>query len=155
MQLHFHRIPPTLRLSPRRQQKPPLEITIRMHNRVQLRRPPRSILLHPLNIPLIHMFENTVTSNMKPLLLYILLNPPQHVAVIDAGGLQERREVVDAKMSIGAAVRFAGAGGVFGEDFLAGKGGVAAASADSVAADVAVGVADVIAVFFVEGVVGY
>ena len=56
-------------------------------------------------------------------------------------------------MAVGAAVGFACAGGVFGEDFLAGKRGVAAASADGIAADVAVGVADVVAVFFVEGVV--
>ena len=57
-------------------------------------------------------------------------------------------------MSVRAAVRFASAGGVFGKDFLAREGGVAPPATDGVAADVAVGVADVVAVFFVEGVVG-
>lgn len=57
-------------------------------------------------------------------------------------------------MPVGAAVCFAITRWMFGEDFLAGKGGVAPPATDGVAADVAVGVSDIVAVFFVESVVG-
>lgn len=49
---------------------------------------------------------------------------------------------------------FAGARRVFGQDLLARVRRVASPAAVGVAADVAVRVADVVAVFFVEGVVG-
>ena len=57
-------------------------------------------------------------------------------------------------MSVRASVRFAITRRMFREDFLARERGVAPPATYSVAADVAVRVTDVVAVFFVEGVVG-
>lgn len=99
-------------------------------------------------------FEDAVAGNVVSFLFHVFFYPPQDIAVVHPGCLEQVCEVVDAEVAVGASVGFARAGRVFGEDFLAGEGGVAAAAAGGVSADVAVGVADVVAVVFVEGVVG-
>lgn len=157
---HLHRVSIMLLLLPRpialpmTQQVRPLKVRIRMHNRIQLRSPPRPVPLHPLNVGPVRPIKHPVARDVVPLLLHVLPNPLQHVAVPDARRLQQGRQVIDAEVPVGAPVALPAAGRVLGQNLLAGERRVAAAAADRVATDVAVGVPDVVAVLLVEGVVG-
>lgn len=91
---------------------------------------------------------------MKLLVFFILLDSVQSGPVAYAHGLYQRREVLEVKVAVGAAVGLAWAGRVLGQDLLAAEWAVAAATAVRVASDVAVDVAHVVAVFLVESVVG-
>jgi hypothetical protein len=69
---HLHLIPLPLAHAARQpilQQITPLEIRVRMHNRIQLRRPPHAFLLDLLNLQFMSMFKHPVTGNMEALLL--------------------------------------------------------------------------------------
>lgn len=91
---------------------------------------------------------------MKLLIFFILLDSVQSGPVAHAHGLYQRREVLEVKVAVGAAVGLAWAGRVLGQDLLTAEWAVAAATAVRVASDVAVDVAHVVAVFLVESVVG-
>lgn len=128
-----------------------------MNNRL-LRNPRHSrtqpLLLSPLHLPPVRPFKHTITSDMKPFPIHILLYPPQHLPIPNPRPLQQRRQILHAEMPIRTAVRLPRAGRMLRQDLLATIRRVAAAPPVRVAADVAVRVPDVVAVFLVEGVVG-
>ena len=126
-----------------------------MHDRIQLAGRPRPLLLNPLQLHLVRILEHTVTSNMIAFLLrrHILPYSPEHIFIIDSRSLKQCDEVVGREMAVRAAVRFAAAGGVFGQDLLAREGGVALPAPRSVSTDVAVRVTHVVFVLLVEFVV--
>ncbi len=86
-------------------------------------------------------------------LLLVVLYAGQYRPVGDGHALEEGSEVVSVEVSVRAAMCLSRARGVFGQDALAAEGAEATAAAVAVSPDVAIGVADVVAVFFVEGVV--
>ena len=135
------------------QQITALEIRIRMDNHIELARRPTTIILDPLNIPFMRPFEDAIARNMVSLLLDILPDAAEHIPIVDARGLQQAGEVVEAEMAVRTAVRLARARRVLGQDLLAGEGRVAAPSPRGVPAHIPVRVPDVVPVFFVELVV--
>lgn len=124
-----------------------------MHNRIELRRAPRPLVLDPRNLPLMHPLKHAITRDMEPLRRDVLLHAPQHLSIAHARRLQQSDEIVDAEMAVRTAMRLAGAGWTLRQDALAAEGRIAPAAAVGVAADVAVRVPHVVAVLLVEGVV--
>ena len=125
-----------------------------MHDNIQIRRAPAPILPHPLQLPLMRPLKHSVARNMIPFLLHILFDAPQHLPIVHPRRLQQRREVVDAEMPVRTAMALATSRRMLRQDFLARKGRISAAPPQRVATHVAVRVAHVVAVLFVEGVVG-
>jgi len=132
------------------QQETPLKVLVRMKKRIQLGRRPEIFILNLLNLPLMRVLENAVTRDMVALLLNVVPDLIQRLALIDARALQHLDQVIGGEGAVRAAMALARAGEGLSEEFLARVRGVAAAAAVSVAADVAVGVADVVDVFFFE-----
>ena len=122
-----------------------------MHDGVELRRGPAAVLPDPLQLVPVGPLEDAVAGDVEALAADVLAHAAQHAGVVDAGALQQRRQVVGGEVLVGAAVRLARARRVLGQDALAGEGAVALAAAVGVAADVAVGVPHVVAVLLVEG----
>ena len=141
---------PALHLAQILEQEAPLEVGIRMQNSVELTGRPKIPVLDLFQFILVARLEDAVTRNVEPLLGHVLSDALEDLSVRDAGALQQRDEVLGRKGAVGAAVGLAARRGGFGQEFLARVGRVAFASAVCVAADVAVGVADVVRVFFFE-----
>ena len=155
LHLHLHiRAAPAL-ARPVPQQVAPLEVRVRMDDDIQLRRGPAAVLLDALQLGAMRPLEDAVARDVEALLVHVLADAAQHVAVGDARRLQQGGQVVGAEMAVRAPVTLAAAGRVLGQDLLAREGRVpAAAAAQGVAADVAVRVPHVVAVLLGEGVVG-
>lgn len=124
-----------------------------MHNRL-VSSHPNPFLLRPLHLPPMRPLKHPITRNMIPLPLHILLHPPQHLPVRDARPLQQRRQILPAKMPIWTPMRLPGARLPFRQNFLATIRRIASPPAIAIAPDVAVRVPDVVAILLVEGVVG-
>ena len=148
---------PTPNLAQIGQQKAPLEVRIRMQNGIQLARRPEIIPLHDRELVLVLGLEYAVARNMEPRLAHVFSHGAEQRLVVSPStscphrSAQEGDEVVRGEGAIRAAVDLPGLGrGRFGQDLLAGVGGVASSAPVGVAADFAVGVFDVVDVFLVE-----
>jgi hypothetical protein len=93
-----------------------------MYDRLQLRSTPRSIIADFLDFLLMCVLKDPVslmkavfkaankegyvpiTSQMKLLLLLILLNTPQNLLILHSNSLQQRRQIIHRKMPIGTSV---------------------------------------------------
>lgn len=126
-----------------------------MHNRIaHVLRQRRPLGLDLVQLAPMTPLKHAIARDVKPLPLHILPNALEDLAIPHAHTLEQPDEAVLAVGAIGAPVVLAGAGEGLGEEFLARVGRVTSAAAVRVAADVAVGVPDIVAVFLVEGVVG-
>ena len=130
-----------------------LEVSIGMYDSVQLGSRPAAVLFDSLQLGFVGPIEHAVTSDVVPLPLYVFLHPPQKVPIVDARCLQEREEIIQAEMPVGTAMAFARARRMFGQNLLTREWRVAAASTDGISADISIGMADVVPVFLVEGLV--
>jgi hypothetical protein len=144
---------PTLKLVQILEHKTPLEISVRMRNRIQFTLRPQRSILDFFNLVFMLVFKDTVASDVETCFCDIFLDGFEDFAVGDAGGLEESHEIVLAEPAVGASVGLTAAGYIR-DEFLAGVRCVASAAAVGVAADVAVGVTDVVKVFLFELVVG-
>lgn len=130
-----------------------LEVSIGVDNRVQIGLTPCTILLDLLNFALVSPFEDTVARNVISLLAHILTYPAENLLVVHAGGLQQPNEVVNREVAVWTSVCLTNAGVVIAQDLLAGVRWVPTAAAVHIAANVTVGVADVVFVLGVELVI--
>ena len=161
----------TLHLPKILEQKATLEISIRMQNRIQFARRPERLILdlnqirttltmetkpkvrqktNLLKLILVRRLKHPIARDMISLLTHIFPHLCQESTVADAHGLEEGDQVVRRVRPVRAAVGLTTAGQCFGEQLVAGIGRVASATTVLVAADVAVGVADVVEVFGFE-----
>lgn len=74
---------------------------------------------------------------------------------MDSRSLQQAGQIVHAEVPVRTSMAFTASRGMLCEDLLTRKGGVAAAPTDGISTNVAVRMADVVAVLLVEGVVCY
>lgn len=118
-----------------------------------LRLPP-PLILGPPDLLLMAPLEHAITRDVESRRGHIIPDAPEDVSIVDPGRLQQGRQVIDAEMPVGTTVALARTRLMLGEDLLAGEGRVAASAPVGVAADVAVGVPDVVPILLVEGVVG-
>jgi hypothetical protein len=131
-----------------------LKVSIRMDNGIRLCCPPAKIILCLFQRGLVGPFKDSITSNMKAFLINVFLDSLEDLSIVHACRFQQASEIFWREMSIGTAVGFSTAGRMLRQDLLAAEGRVASAASVAVSANVAVGVADVVPVFFVEDVVG-
>ena len=92
-----------------------------MHDRIQLTRRPRPLLLDPPQLSLMRIFKHPVTRDMIPLLIlrHILSHSPEHIPIVDPRGLEQRDEIVGAEVPVRTAMRLVASGRVLGQDLLA------------------------------------
>ena len=124
-----------------------------MDNDIQIRCSPRPVVFDSFDFSLVGPFKYPVACNVIPFLLNIFPYPSEDVSVIDPRGLQQCREIVYAEMAVRTAMALSASWRVFAQDLLARKGRISAASAICIAADVTVGMTDVVPVFLVEGII--
>lgn len=98
------------------------------------------------------VLEDPVAGDVVPGLAVtdVVADVAEQGAIVDADALEEPDQVVGAVGTVRAAVGLASAGWCFRQQFLARVWRVAASAAVGVAADIAVGVADVVLVFGFE-----
>ena len=125
-----------------------------MNNDIEIGGGPVSALLALLNFVSVSMFKDTVAGDMVPLSANVLGNTSQDIPVHDAGALEQRREVVRTEVSIWAAVAFATTRRVLSQYFLTRKGRITPATPIGVAPNITIRMPDVVAVLFVECVIG-
>ena len=141
---------PRVPLAQMLEQPTTLKVRVGMNDSIEVCSAPRAVVLDLFDFALVAPLEDAVACDVVALLADVVAHRLEHVAVVDAHALQHRDEVVRCECAVWAAVRLTGAWEGLGEDLLARVGRVATASAVRVAAYVAVGVANVVAVFFLE-----
>ena len=143
---------PSISIEHLTQHPAPLEVSIRMQNRIQISRIPHPAVLDLLQTLLIPCLKHLVTSDMIPLLADVVSHFLQHNPVRDACALQQRDQVIRVEGPVRAPVILPRSCRCIGEESLTIVGRIAAATLVAVAADVAVGVADVVQVVLLEPV---
>lgn len=121
-----------------------------MQNRIQIRRAPQAFVLDFLQPLLIRRLEHLVTRDVVALLADIVAHFFENRLVCHARALEQRNQIVRVEGAVGASVSLTWPGKCFGKQFLAAEWCIAAPTFVAVAADVAVGVADVVDVVFLE-----
>jgi hypothetical protein len=99
---------------------------------------------------LMRTLKHPITSNMIPHPPHIFLDPPKQLPIVHTHTLKQPHKVIRRIRAIRTSVIQARRRQRLGEKFLAGIGSVATTAFIGVAADVAVGVADVVEVFGFE-----
>ena len=125
-----------------------------MHDGIQLRGSPRPILLHPLQLGFVGPLKDPVARDVKSLLRHVFFDAEEDVSVVHTRGLEQTCQVFHAEMSVRAAVTLPRARRMLGQDLLARECRVPPAATVRVSSNIPVRVTDVVAVFFVEGIVG-
>ena len=92
-----------------------------MHDRIQLTRRPRPLILDPPQLRLVRILKHTVTRDVIPLLIvrHVLSHSPEHIPIVDPRGLEQRDEVIGAEVPVRTPVRLVTSGRVLGQDLLA------------------------------------
>lgn len=126
-----------------------------MDNGIQIVVAPTAFILYFFDFLLVTPFENSIACYVVSLLDNIFLDCPEHITVVDTYSLEKRKKVVWGKCAVRTAVRLSRSRKRFRQKFLARVGSVTAATTVCIATYVAVGVTDVVLVFFLELLVCY
>ena len=88
--LHLHPLLPLrlLHLPQIPQKIAPLEILIRMHNRLQLSHAPALAFLSPRYLPRMRILKHPIACHMELLLLLVLFHAPQYIPILYARRLE-------------------------------------------------------------------